>query len=67
MRCFSVTRPRARILTPRAPRRVETSGNASPEPAEPLELQKFELGGREGEKRAHQIISDLLKVARRRP
>ena len=51
---------RGRIFAPRAPKRVETVGIASPEPQKPQNDKKFELGGREGEKRGAESQSDLL-------
>lgn len=56
----ALTRPRALILAPNAPKRVETVGNASWWPQKPQNDKKFELGGREGEKRGSKSQSDLL-------
>ena len=53
-------------MLPDAPKRVETCGNASPEPPEPLGPQKFDLGGLGREKRALQIWLNSVKLARRR-
>ena len=66
MGCFSITCSRTLILLPRAPKRVETSGNASTRLQEPLESQKFGFRRQEGEKRAFRITSNLTKLARRR-
>lgn len=66
MGCFSRTRAISLPGAPRAPRRSETSGNASTRLHKRSERQKFELYGLGGEKRAFRITSDLVKLARRR-
>lgn len=65
-RRFALIRPRARISAPRAPKRVEIGGNASPWLHKRSERQKFGFRRRGREKRALQIWLNSVKLARRR-